>query len=129
MDDANCTHTMQTGGHSFLQLLILNVCESRSSHRRCSVKKDALKNFAIFTGKHLSWGLFLIKLQALTAASVSRLFSDKSKILLVRFGLCDSFFLVFQRREDQIDNVDSWFDVYHEKWRLEMLVVFSPILW
>ena len=26
---------------------------SRSSHRRCSVKKGVLKNFAIFTGKHL----------------------------------------------------------------------------
>ena len=35
----------------------------RSSHRRCSVKKDVLKNFAIFTGKHLCWR-FLIKLQA-----------------------------------------------------------------
>ena len=35
----------------------------RSSHRRCSVKKGALKNFAIFTEKHLCWNLFLIKLQ------------------------------------------------------------------
>ena len=25
----------------------------RRSHRRCSVKKDVLKNFEIFTGKHL----------------------------------------------------------------------------
>ena len=25
---------------------------------------DVLKNLAIFTGKHLRWGLFLIKLQA-----------------------------------------------------------------
>ena len=35
-----------------------------SSHRRCSVKKGVLKNFANFTGKHLFWSLFLIKLQA-----------------------------------------------------------------
>ena len=27
-------------------------------------KKSALKNFANFTGKHLCWGFFLIKLQA-----------------------------------------------------------------
>ena len=27
-------------------------------------KKDVLKNFANFTGKHLCWSLFLIKLQA-----------------------------------------------------------------
>ena len=35
-----------------------------SNHRRCSVKKGVLKKFANFTGKHLSWSLFLIKLQA-----------------------------------------------------------------
>ena len=35
-------------------------CRSRSSHRRCSIKKAVLKNFAIFTVKHLCWGLFLI---------------------------------------------------------------------
>ena len=29
----------------------------RSSHRRCSVKKGVLKNFANFTGKHLYWSL------------------------------------------------------------------------
>ena len=28
----------------------------RSSHQRCSIKTGALKNFANFTGKHLSWG-------------------------------------------------------------------------
>ena len=36
----------------------------RNSHRH-SVEKAALKNFAIFTGKHLYWSLFLTKLQAL----------------------------------------------------------------
>ena len=36
----------------------------RNSHRRCSRKKAILKNFAIFTKKHLCWNLFLIKLQA-----------------------------------------------------------------
>ena len=37
---------------------------SRSSYRRCSVKKGALKNFANFTEKQICWSLFLIKLQA-----------------------------------------------------------------
>ena len=37
---------------------------SRSNHQRCSVKKAVLKYFAIFTGKHLCWSLFLIKFQA-----------------------------------------------------------------
>ena len=35
-----------------------------SSHWRCSVRKCVLKNFVIFTRKHLRWSLFLIKLQA-----------------------------------------------------------------
>ena len=34
----------------------------RSSHRRCSIKKYALKNFAKFTGKHLCQSLFFNKL-------------------------------------------------------------------
>ena len=31
----------------------------RNSHRRCSVRKDVLRNFAKFTGKHLCQGLFM----------------------------------------------------------------------
>ena len=37
----------------------------RSSHQTCSMKNAVLKNFAIFTGKHLSWNIFLIILRAL----------------------------------------------------------------
>ena len=40
------------------------VGKTRSSHRRCSVKKGVLKHFANFIGKHRYWSLFLIKLQA-----------------------------------------------------------------
>ena len=36
----------------------------RSNHRRRSVKKGALKNFANFTCKQMCWSLFLIKMQA-----------------------------------------------------------------
>ena len=36
----------------------------RSSHRRCSVRKGVLRNFAKFTRKHLCQSLFLTKLQA-----------------------------------------------------------------
>ena len=36
---------------------------SRSSHRRCFIKKAVPKNFATFTEKHLCWNLFVIKLQ------------------------------------------------------------------
>ena len=34
--------------------------------RRCSSKYVSLKIFTNVTGKHLSWSIFLIKLQALT---------------------------------------------------------------
>ena len=40
-------------------------CISRSSDRRCSVKKDVLKNFIKFTGKHLCWGSFFNKVKGL----------------------------------------------------------------
>ena len=33
----------------------------RSSHRRCSLRKDVLRNFAKFTGKHLFQRLFFKK--------------------------------------------------------------------
>ena len=49
----------------FLRLCfrVLYFLQHRSSHRRCSVKRDAPKNFAYFTGKHLCRSLFLIILQ------------------------------------------------------------------
>ena len=34
----------------------------RRSHRRCSIKKAVLNNYALFTGKYLCRSLFLIKL-------------------------------------------------------------------
>ena len=49
---------------NFLEKLFLRTPPNRSSHWRCSIKKAAPKNFIIFTGKHLCWSLFLIKLQA-----------------------------------------------------------------
>ena len=37
---------------------------SRSSHQSYSIEKSVLKNFAIFTGKHLRWSLLLIDFRA-----------------------------------------------------------------
>ena len=36
----------------------------RGSHCSCSMKKGVFRSFVNFTGKHLYWSLFLIKLQA-----------------------------------------------------------------
>ena len=46
-----------------MSLSRLNVAPriDRSTHRRFSVKKGALKNFGNFTGKQLYWSLFLIR--------------------------------------------------------------------
>ena len=44
----------------------------RSSHRRCSVRKDVLTNFAKFTGKHLRLSLFFNKVSGLKPATLSK---------------------------------------------------------
>ena len=41
-----------------------------NSHSQMFFKIDVLKNFAILTGKHLCWSLFLIKLQAFRSATL-----------------------------------------------------------
>ena len=50
-----------------LQKSIMNL---RSSHRRCSVKKVVLRNFAKFTGKHLCQSRFLNKVPVLRPATL-----------------------------------------------------------
>ena len=47
----------------------------RSSHRRRSVKKGVLKNFANFTGRRLCWSLFLITLQVFKPAVLLKRYS------------------------------------------------------
>ena len=46
-------------------------------------KKAALKNFAIFTGNHLCWSLFLIKLKALRPATLLKRDSNAGVFLLI----------------------------------------------
>ena len=35
-----------------------DLTDDRNSHRKCSVRKGVLRNFAKFTGKHLGQSLF-----------------------------------------------------------------------
>ena len=44
--------------------------QRRSSHRRCSIKKGVLRNFAKFTGKHLCQRLFFKKTATLLKKSL-----------------------------------------------------------
>ena len=50
---------------------------TRSSHRRCSVKKSVLENFTNFTGKHMCWILFLVKLPVFRPAALLKRDSKK----------------------------------------------------
>ena len=61
-----CTIVVPIVVQNFLinDLSKIRVTGTRSSHRRCSVKKGVLNNFEKFTGKHLSQSSFLIKLEA-----------------------------------------------------------------
>ena len=43
----------------------------RSSHRRCSVRKGFLRNFAKFTGKHLCQSLFFNKVACLRPSTLA----------------------------------------------------------
>ena len=70
----------------------------RCSHRRCFFKKGVLKNFANFTGKHLWWNLFLIKLQAWRSENLSKRDSSTG-VFLWKFlrppilkNICDDWF-------------------------------------
>ena len=61
----------------------------RSSHRRCSVKKEYInhKNFANFAGKHLCWRLILIKLQFLGPIT----FFKRTQTQMLSCEICEFF--------------------------------------
>ena len=42
------------------------ICSNRSSHQRCSMKKEVLGNLSKFTGKHLCQSLFSNKVAGLS---------------------------------------------------------------
>ena len=50
--------------NNFIQFFMQYIATIRNSRSQMFFKIGVYKNFAIFTGKHLCWGLFLIKLQA-----------------------------------------------------------------
>ena len=67
-------HTYINSGNNFVLLVLLlkmhiNIFlawrDLRAVIRKCSSKQVFLKTFSNFTGKHLYWSLFLIKVQAL----------------------------------------------------------------
>ena len=59
----------------------------RNSHRRCFVKKDVIRNFVKFTGKHLCQGLFFNKVADLKPATLlkKRLWRRRFPVNFVKF--------------------------------------------
>ena len=51
----------------YVRILVLS--DHKSSHQRCSITKGVLRNFTIFTGKHLCQNLFFNKFVGLRHAT------------------------------------------------------------
>ena len=60
--------------------LFNKVTSVRSSHRRCSVRKSVLRNFAKFTGKHQCQSLFLNKVAGLKPATLLHFVFCRNKL-------------------------------------------------
>ena len=90
-----------TSGRLFLKIndsKQRNQAKIRSSRSKMFFKISVLENFAIFTGKHLCWSLFLIKLQALGILHKNSSFIEHLWWLLLKNGkdqrpLIKSYFL------------------------------------
>ena len=53
----------------------IKVFSTRSSYRRCSVRKDVLRNSTIFTRKHLCLSLFIRPATLLKKEALAQVFS------------------------------------------------------
>ena len=54
----------------------VELAKCRSSHRRCSVRKGVLRNFAKFTGKHLCQSLYFNKVAGLIPEEKNTFFTE-----------------------------------------------------
>ena len=100
-----------TGSKIFTKL-VPSQTPSNNSHQRCSVKEGALKNLRNFTGKHLCWSLFLIKVWSLFQR---RCFPKKFAKFLATFilkNICERLLLPFLAF-----NVSSYLEMIRDKER------------
>ena len=58
--------------------------QNRSSCLQMFFRIGVLKNFTIFTGKHLHWGVFLIKLQTVSLATLLKRDSNTGVFLFLQ---------------------------------------------
>ena len=81
-------------------VFIKNRC--RSSRSQMFFKISVLKNFAIFTGKHLRWSLFLIKLQAFRCSPVNTAKFSRAAVFIehLRWLLLQMFCFILYFQKD-----------------------------
>ena len=80
-------HWSEMGSRSFS-------CLYRGTHRRCSIEKGVLKNFAKLTGKHLCQSLFFNEVADLGPATLLKnILLHSARVLLV---LSCEFFEIFK---------------------------------
>ena len=90
-------------------------CHMQPQEWRCSLKKGVLTTFVNFTGKHLCWSLFLIKLQAwhqFWRTSANDCFFAALAPLAVTYSfylILSTFFLLITATTFNISNVCFWF--------------------
>ena len=82
-----------------------NACKKQiqKSHRRSSIKKAVLKNYTIFTGKHLCCSLFLINL--IKKRLQHRYFPDNIVELFrtpIMKSICERLLLQIQKQPPQV---------------------------
>ena len=75
---------------------ISNLQNWRSSHRRCSIKKDIIKDFAKFTGKHLRWSIFFNKVESLKPETLLKRDSNPGAFLWILRLCLPKHFLFFR---------------------------------
>ena len=72
--------------------LVVTRCTTRLPFYKRPFKIDVCKNCAIFTGKHLRWSLFVIKLQACKPVNLLERDSSTSVFLWILLMFKNSFF-------------------------------------
>ena len=104
-------------------LLFLLKTDAEAAVRKCFFKIVILKNFAIFTGKHLCWNLFLIKLQAFRVfpMSIVKLFTIKEQLFIYRPPHLQMFYFILYFQKDVAEYIVVLQCIIISFWNLKLL--------
>ena len=81
---------------------------NKSSHRRCSIEKAALKKFATFTEKHLCCSHFWIKLQVWRPATLLKRVSNKGVFLWIMGHFKEDLFWITLQTTASVNNFKTF---------------------